>query len=276
MLKAALQSDCIREYGKLPRLVSKCLNCPPERKLQGSPRFSKENELRFSKLSQPTTSTGTRPTCTRSNGVQQPQTDLNETTRAPSRDSARPATSPINGCQTLPSTYRTRTARLTIGRRSFEKGKRPATLPTPHTSQKQTLAPLALKPLEVAAGRKAWTPRSARQHVEPADTRGPNECADGEGCGGKKSTRSGWQLTLWRWCTVAPALQNLLVQLVDRADVPAEALHNADTAACTDPIRPIAVAGTFKVRVFAVTQRADEKERKSRSTAHGSRHAGKP
>ena len=29
----ALQSDCTQEYGKLPRLVSKCLNCPPERKL---------------------------------------------------------------------------------------------------------------------------------------------------------------------------------------------------------------------------------------------------
>ena len=87
----ALQSDCIQEYGKLPRLVSKCLNCPPERKLSLE-RLWRSVAVYFTKASCSTRVSHTRrrrspplilpvgkparqvsPLCTPSDGRLQPQ-----------------------------------------------------------------------------------------------------------------------------------------------------------------------------------------------------------
>ena len=216
-----------------------------EKKNKGSPRFLEENEVRSRKLSQPTTPTGTRPTHTRSNDLQRPQPDFNEPTRAPPRDSARSATKPACGLHTLTGPYRTRIAHLISGRRSFGKGRRTATLRA-RKSLRHPLSPPILKPLDAESSREAWTHRSEWHHGRRVGTSGPNICNDCAGYGGQKSTRTGWKLTLWLWCTIALSSHSLFVQLVERANVPTESLHDVNTAACTDPMHPIAVAGTFR------------------------------
>jgi hypothetical protein len=195
---------------------------------KGSPRFLKENGVRFSKLSQPTILTGTRPTCTRSNDLQRSQPDVNEPTRAPPRDSARTASAPVYGSFTLTGTYRTRVARLISGRRSFGKGRRTATLRS-RKSLRHPLSPPILKPLEADSSREARTHRSEWRHGRRGGTRGPNECETCERCGVQEPTCSGWQLTLWLWYAAALASLGPLVQLIARSDVPEAARHDRST-----------------------------------------------
>jgi len=53
-------------------------------------------------------------------------------------------------------------------------------------------------------------------------------------------------LTLWLWYAAALASLGPLVQLIARSDVPEAARHDRSTDECTNPLRPIAVAATFK------------------------------
>jgi hypothetical protein len=230
-----------------------------EKKNEGSPRFFKENKVRFRKLSQPTTSSGTRPTRTRSNDLQRPQPDFNEPTRAPPRDSARSATAPACGPQPLTGPYRTRIAHLISGRRSFGKGRRTAT-PRARKSLPQALAPPISKPLEVESSREARTHRSEWRHGRRVGTSGPFGSHESACRSVKEAARTGCK----------PKATRSLVQLPPHA-LPVQR-YSDERVEISSGRR----AARSTADVLGQILKREQTAPASQTTTHGSRHAGKP
>ena len=82
------------------------------------------------------------------------------------------------------------------------------------------------------------------------------------------------RLTLWLWYAAALASLGPLVQLIARSDVPEAARHDRSTDECTNPLRPIAVAATFKAADS--TPNAVKALNTRVATTHGLRHERKP
>jgi len=226
---------------------------------KGSPRFLKEIGVRFSKLSQPTTPTGTRPTCTRTSDSLRPQPDFNEPTCAPLRDRARTATAPVHGSQPLTSFYRTRSAQLISGKRSFGKGKRTATL----TARKSLPQPLALtisKPLEADSSREARTHRSEWRHGQRGGTGGPFGSHESACRSVKEAARTGCK----------PKASRSLVQLPPHASSVQRYLD--ERAGISSGSR----AARSTTDTLGQILKREQTAPASQSTAHGSGHAGKP
>ena len=221
-------------------------------KFQGSPRVFKENEVFFLKVSQPTTLTGTRSTCTRSNEPQRPQTDINEPTRAPPRERARAATK--SAC------YRTRIAHRISGRRSFGKGKRTATL-LARKSLEQTLAsPPTSKPHDAEPSREARIHRSEWHHGRRVGTSGLFGSHESACRSAKKAARTGFK----------PKASRPLVQLPP---------HASSVQRYSDECAVISSGSQAERSTADVLGRILKREQTapaSQKTTHGSRHAGKP
>ena len=229
-------------------------------KFQGSPRVFKENEVFLLKVSQPTTLTGTRSTCTRSNEPQRPQTDINEPTRAPPREKARAATKSACGLQTLTGNYRTRIAHLISGRRSFGKGKRTATL-LARKSLEQTLAsPPTSKPHDAEPSREARIHRSEWHHGRRVGTSGLFGSHESACRSAKKAARTGCK----------PKASRPLVQLPP---------HASSVQRYSDECAVISSGSQAERSTADVLGRILKREQTapaSQKTTHGSRHAGKP
>ena len=230
-----------------------------EKKNKGSPRFLEENEVRSRKLSQSTTSTGTRPTHTQSNDLQRPQPDFNEPTRAPPRDSARSATKPACGLHTLTGPYRTRIAHLISGRRSFGKGRRTATLRA-RKSLRHPLSPPILKPLDAESSREAWTHRSEWHHGRRVGTSGPFGSHESACRSVKEAARTGCK----------PKATRSLVQLPPHA-LPVQR-YSDERVEISSGSRAARSTADVLGRILKREQTAPA----SQTTTHGSRHAGKP
>ena len=229
-------------------------------KFQGSPRVFKENEVFFLRVSQPTTLTGTRSTCTRSNEPQRPQTDINEPTRAPPRERARAATKSACGLQTLTGNYRTRIAHRISGRRSFGKGKRTATL-WARKSLEQTLAsPPTSKPHDAEPSREARIHRSEWHHGRRVGTSGLFGSHESACRSAKKAARTGFK----------PKASRPLVQLPP---------HASSVQRYSDECAVISSGSQAERSTADVLGRILKREQTapaSQKTTHGSRHAGKP
>ena len=229
-------------------------------KFQGSPRVFKENEVFFLKVSQPTTLTGTRSTCTRSSEPQRPQTDINEPTSAPPRERARAATKSACGLQTLTGNYRKRIAHRISGRRSFGKGKRTATL-LARKSLEQTLAsPPTSKPHDAEPSREARIHRSEWHHGRRVGTSGLFGSHESACRSAKKAARTGCK----------PKASRPLVQLPP---------HASSVQRYSDECAVISSGSQAERSTADVLGRILKREQTapaSQKTTHGSRHAGKP